>query len=488
MTRIVFSCLLILAVMSWGAESPRLERSPPQRACPGEGLIFSNRETDLHALTYGAGHVWCGFCAGNNIAKVDPQTMASESIVMKGQRGLHALCFDGKDVWGAHASGHVTRIAAETHAVQTIRMGGFAYTCFFDGRDIWVGIYSEPGRILRVDRATLQYESFVIPAAPNWSVRALASDGKRIWAALNTVPAMVAVLSPATRDLQVLALGRANELKLATSITFDGKSIWVGLDTMPATLVKIDPVSFRQEVYPLHDGSSCCRALLVTKDHLWVGLYTEPAEIARIDRETQRCDVVALPPAHFNTRAFAGDGTNLWIGLQNVRFDPSSLYRLPMREPFPAMKTYRFAPTMTLTEPRLIREQPAAKADEAVLTPQDWYRVRRGEDQLAWGKMEKSEGLPRVVLSQRAAAEMAFLSANERSGVLERLREFCDGSAAVLSQPVSRGEPRRLIRSGELRVVFQINDADQHIYVSTIRKQIGRAFDPEVMGPRPPQQ
>ncbi|HWL10685.1 MAG TPA: FecR domain-containing protein, partial [Planctomicrobium sp.] len=170
---------------------------------PGEGLHFGKRDTNLHCVTYGAGYVWCGMASANSIVSIDPETMKQKVIPIKGSSGLHDLSFDGEDIWGVHSSGHITRLNPASGKVQTIKANGFAYTSHFDGRDIWVGMYTDPGQVLRLDRKTLQLETFVIPEAPKWSVRGLASDGRRLWATLYTSPAMVAVVDPQTRSHQI---------------------------------------------------------------------------------------------------------------------------------------------------------------------------------------------------------------------------------------------------------------------------------------------
>jgi len=456
--------------------------SAQHQAASGKGTVFTNRDKNLHCVEYGAGHVWCGFSTSPSaLLKVDPDSLASERIVFAQGRGLHDLAFDGHRIWAAHASGHLSQLDPKTHAIRTTALPGrpFAYTSFFE-RDVWIGLYSEPGKVLRVDRETGQCQAFVMDAVPNWSVRALAGDGTRIWAALYTVPAMVAVIDPQTKTHQVLVLGERDELKLCTAMTFDGRSIWVGLDTMPATLVQIDPATLEYKVHPLHPLSSCCRGLTFADGAVWAGLYMEPAEIVRFDPQAESYEVVTLPDAYFNTRGLVSDGTNLWIGLQNIRYGPSALYRLPMAE--------SYSGRVLTNEPaaaRPARRYEAVRPDDGriAITPQDWYRVRRGEDQIAWQDTQVRPGLPGVVLSRRAAHELAFLNPAERQAVLAQLGTIFKQPNGPTSKPIHNGGPRRLSPVGELRIVFQPHDGK--VFVSTIRKRIGVSFDPENMAAPP---
>jgi hypothetical protein len=113
----------------------------------------------------------------------------------------------------------------------------------------------------------------------------------------------------------------------------------------------------------------------------------------------------------------------------------------------------------------------------AVINSQDWYRLRRGEDQIAWGRCWTAADLPGVVFSERARAEFAFLEAEQREALRTALRNL-DGAAG---QPVAHGEGRRVLSIAGLRVIFRA-DADR-AWISTIRG--GPVLDPEHTGPAP---
>ena len=118
-----------------------------------------------------------------------------------------------------------------------------------------------------------------------------------------------------------------------------------------------------------------------------------------------------------------------------------------------------------------------------VLTSQDWYRVRRGEDEITWGKTHTVPDLPRVLLSRRAHQELAFLDAGQREAVRRCLGQLGCGAAGQQGAAVANGGPRRLVRVGELRIVHQAEPDTGRIEVSTIRG--GAVLDPENVGPAP---
>jgi len=471
-----------------GAESLQVEEEKVMRtSIPGGGVIFQAAEKNLHCVAYGAGYVWCGFSTSPSVLlRVNPGSMTGERIVFKEERGLHDLSFDGVNVWAVHSSGHLSAVDPRTKAIRRQRLSGrpFVYTSHFDARDVWMGLYSEPGRVLRMNRQTGDPDEFVIPEAPKWSVRSIASDGSRLWACLYTVPAMVAIVDPQESTHTVLRLGRGDDLMLCTSIVFDGESMWVGLDTMPAKLVRIDADTLQYQVYSLDLRSSCCRSLVFAQGALWAGLYTQPAQIVRFDPQEESYEVVVLPDAYSNTRDLACHGKNLWVGLQNVRYGPSALYRLPMADSYAAegkpSKASAARPASHTVRPLRTRDW------EVGITSQDWYRVRRGEDQIAWGDTKPLEALPKVVLSRRAADELAFLHVEEREAILSQFAKLSAEPIGPQSRRVRCGGPRRITSVGGLRVIYQVAGRDEKVHVSTIRKGIGESFDPENMGPPPP--
>jgi len=117
------------------------------------------------------------------------------------------------------------------------------------------------------------------------------------------------------------------------------------------------------------------------------------------------------------------------------------------------------------------------------LTCQDWYRVRRGEDDMAWGRGQALDGAPRVRLSRRAARELAFLEPDRREAVASHLAQTAADPYGERSCYVLRGAGRWLTRVGDLRIVFRVDPDNGTLLVSTIRG--GAVLDPEAVGPPP---
>jgi hypothetical protein len=107
-----------------------------------------------------------------------------------------------------------------------------------------------------------------------------------------------------------------------------------------------------------------------------------------------------MPAAFSNVRDLAADGDWLWAVTQNVRYRPSGLYGYHLRRGFPPMD----------------KGEP--------LNGQDWYRVRRGEDEIAWGKTHHAPGLDDIVFSRRSFQEFAFLTKEQQTAVRRCLTQM----------------------------------------------------------------
>ena len=119
-------------------------------------------------------------------------------------------------------------------------------------------------------------------------------------------------------------------------------------------------------------------------------------------------------------------------------------------------------------------------SDHAI-NSQDWYRVRRGEDQLAWGRRWVIEGLPGIVFSERARGEFAFLESDQRAALRRALTYLNSAPDDQKGLPVTHGQGRRMLRMERLRVLFRLREGE--VWISTVRG--GPVLDPEHAGPAP---
>ena len=116
-------------------------------------------------------------------------------------------------------------------------------------------------------------------------------------------------------------------------------------------------------------------------------------------------------------------------------------------------------------------------------TCQDWYRVRRGEDEIAWGKTRTDPQLPLVLFSRRSSQELAFLEPEQSKNVLDCIRRLSTPPQPESGIAVLNGRGRRMLHIGPLRIVFRYSTVAKQIEISTIRG--GKVCDPENVGPSP---
>lgn len=119
----------------------------------------------------------------------------------------------------------------------------------------------------------------------------------------------------------------------------------------------------------------------------------------------------------------------------------------------------------------------------AEITSQDWYRVRRGEDELAWGRCADVPEVDGLCFSRRASQEFAFLDTSEKAAVLTQLRKVCADPYGQHSAAILRGAGRWLTAVGQMRIIYQVDAERGRVLVSTIRG--GKVLDPEAVGPVP---
>ncbi len=117
------------------------------------------------------------------------------------------------------------------------------------------------------------------------------------------------------------------------------------------------------------------------------------------------------------------------------------------------------------------------------VTCQDWYRVRRGEDEIAWGKTYADPKMPHVLFSWRSSQELAFLERQQKKRVLDCIKGLSTTHQPEAGISVRNGSGRRIVHVDQLQIVFRHNPEAGRMEISTIRG--GPVLDPENVGPAP---
>lgn len=429
------------------------------------GTLLRDKDVNLHAIAVSPEHLWCG-CATSpsRLVRMPHDFSEYEVFTLEPAGGLHDLAWDGTWLWVAHASGHLSRLSPADDSLETVsltlpsRQRAFAYACRSHDHELWIAMYTEPGSLLRIDKTSLELTQYELPEAPMWSVRDLAFCQGWVWACVYDMPGRIVGLDPITGRRTTFTL--SEEHALPSTILATNEHLWVGLDTIPARVLKIDPNVGVLRSFVFEATAASVRALALSDTDLWIALHTEPAKLIQLNLVCERWQSMRLPPHYQNSRSLACGEQALFIGLQNRRHDPSAVCKLPL-------------PAAT---PRPWQDTPPAR-----LTAQDWYRVRRGEDQLAWGMEARLEGLPSIVLSRRAGEELCFLSESERAACISVLRDVWNDNTTAPVAPVEASSCWLIATAGELRIVLRHTGLNA-VEVATIRKREGQAFDPEHIG------
>jgi streptogramin lyase len=124
-------------------------------------------------------------------------------------------------------------------------------------------------------------ETFDLASGEN-SAYSICFDGTHVWIGLFTSPAKIIKMDPADGTYTVYTL--ASGENITRSICFDGTHVWIGLNTSPAKIIKMDPADGTYTVYTLASGENIAYSMCFDGTHVWTGLNTSPAKIRRITK------------------------------------------------------------------------------------------------------------------------------------------------------------------------------------------------------------
>ena len=116
------------------------------------------------------------------------------------------------------------------------------------------------------------------------------------------------------------------------------------------------------------------------------------------------------------------------------------------------------------------------------ITSQDWYRVRRGEDEIAWGRIHTDPAHPQAVFSRRSFQEAAFFTAEQKEEVDACIASLSELPVEEQGVPVEHGGDRRIVYASELKIIFRYREVTGQLEISTIRG--GKVVDPENVMPQ----
>jgi len=317
---------------------------PPRARQVGSGTVlsFEPPDRDIHCMAWDGKYVWCGFSlAPSALLRVNPVDLSTRRIVFKGSSGLHSLTCDGYSLWAIHL-GHnpvgknnpegwfgLSRIDVETGEYETFRVGdgsGGGYCATFDGHRLWVGVYRQPACAVAVDTKGRLVRRVEIPDTPRRCFRSIHFDGRYVWGGLLTRPGRIIRIDPDSGDLKVYVLNRGEDN--INSVCSDGRYVWAGLETRPAKIVRLDPAAGTHKSITLNRNEDFCRTVVAAKGRIYAALYCTPATVVALNPQFGRTGTWRLGPGEDHARAAVYDGRHLWVGLAMNRWNPGQLWKL----------------------------------------------------------------------------------------------------------------------------------------------------------------
>jgi hypothetical protein len=191
------------------------------------------------------------------------------------------------------------------------------YSLAVDGGFLYAGLYTSPGRIIKINLADFTVQnSIILGHGRNW-VSCLAIDGGYLYAGLRLWPGTIVKVdlkSFTITDILELRSGENNIYSLVVRKGF----LFANNGMDPGGVAKIDLSSFREvDSLRLAPGEGYSQSLVTVGDYLYTGFYERPGGIARIDLINFREMPRALMFRQGEDRVWAlfSDGEFLYAGL-----------------------------------------------------------------------------------------------------------------------------------------------------------------------------
>jgi hypothetical protein len=151
---------------------------------------------------------------------------------------------------------------------------------------VYVGVYTFPGRVLKVNKASMELSARCILSQDSNDVRAMSFDHTNpgiLFAYTNTIPGRVAKVNLATMEEVTHIELEAGQNSLLSGYDQDGTHVVVGTATSPAQIVQLrkSDLATTAAVTLAHNQDM---AISIATDAVftYAGLYTSPARVVRL--------------------------------------------------------------------------------------------------------------------------------------------------------------------------------------------------------------
>ncbi len=158
------------------------------------------------------------------------------------------------------------------------------------------------------------------------SVNSGTFDGEFHYIGLGVAPGKVIKINPATMETVAIWTGDTNE-DYVISLISDGTYIYAGLYTSRPKIIKIDPVTMTTvATWTLGQAGAYARSLVFDGTNLYVSIQSSAVSIVKINPATmETVDDWAPAPAHGDSRGITFDGINLYVTFDDI---PATVYQV----------------------------------------------------------------------------------------------------------------------------------------------------------------
>jgi len=193
-----------------------------------------------------------------------------------------------------------------------------------DGGYLYAGLYTDPGKIVKVDLSTFTKVSTLTFGANEGNITSLAVSGGYLYAGLDTPTGKIVKVDLSTFT-KVSTLTLLVTDKYLSSLVVNGTYLYAGCYRSPGRVVKINiahPTFSRSGALTLSTGEGPVRSLVTPPSgKIYAGIYTFPGKIVKISQgeaSPTKDAVLTLAADENDTRALVVSGNYLYAGMDAV--------------------------------------------------------------------------------------------------------------------------------------------------------------------------
>jgi uncharacterized protein GlcG (DUF336 family) len=200
-----------------------------------------------------------------------------------------------------------------------------------DGTHAYFGTSTDPGRVVKVNLATMQRVGAVTLEPGEGFLHAAVSDGTHAYFGTSTEPGRVVKVNLATMQRVGAVTLEPGENVLWSAVS-DGTHAYFGTSTDPGRVVKVNLATMqRVGAVTLEPGEGFLHAAVSDGTHAYFGTDTNPGRVVKVNLATmQRVGAVTLDGGESYLGSAVSDGTHAYFGTvaQVVKVNLATMQRV----------------------------------------------------------------------------------------------------------------------------------------------------------------